>query len=310
MKTFRFLAVFTMSAIVALCASSCHGETTRADFWKSFLDLDRVVADFLHTPIFQPAAPQSGPVVFTAVVAPRPEPSGPDSDPPTLPPAKQSPREEDNRKVMLLDAAKQDQTVQGEAGRVLWLALNVGDGTAIHWQPEPGGDRADFWHEPDGKVAMFNAPDAGAYKLRFYTLKDGKGSKIREVTILLKERIPPVPPPPKPEEDPLFAKILAAYKANADVTKSADRLALAAAYRSVGGAVSAVKTWGDLFLVMKTATDRGVGERLRNVRDVTGDALRDVTGKVSDTDAMTNENRAAVKKELDRWAGILEQLPN
>ncbi len=116
-------------------------------------------------------------------------------------------------------------------------------------------------------------------------------------------------PPPKPDDPPVTVDLLAmpvqtAFTADASTTKVADKTSLAAVYGAVAESLGDVRTAGDLFAVIKGATEARIAGRLKPVRAIFGDEL----GKVLPADpaaVLTVQHKTDAAKQLNRFATVL-----
>jgi hypothetical protein len=117
---------------------------------------------------------------------------------------------------------------------------------------------------------------------------------------------PPVPPPvpPVPPVDPILNTIQAAYGADTSATKAADKTALAAVYRAVAESLGDVKTAGDLFAVVKGATEQRIAGRLKPLRSVFGGELEKVL-PADPAAVLTAQQKADAAKQLNRFSEVL-----
>lgn len=154
---------------------------------------------------------------------------------------------------------------------------------------------------------------AGRYRFAAVAAgKDGEQVRVDFVAVIGTPPVPPGPiPPPKPvppdPPDPLATSVQAAFTTDTSATKLADARALAAVYRAVAEVLGDVKTAGELFTVLKGATEARISGRLKSIRPLFGGEL----GKVLPAEAtavLTAEQKAAAAKQLNRFAAVLEAL--
>ncbi len=135
-------------------------------------------------------------------------------------------------------------------------------------------------------------------------------SEIVAVTLDVDAGQAPQPPPdPKPPDpptpvDPIAASVQAAFTADVSTTKVADKASLAAVYRAVAESLGDVRTAGDLFAVVKGATEARIAGRLKPVRSLFGAELEKVLPN-DPAAVLTVAQKADAAKQLNRFAVVL-----
>lgn len=225
---------------------------------------------------------------------------------------------DDTRKIIVLEE-KGLQQVSGDAGRVVWMRLSIepkkDEQVEVGWASDVDADKADFWATDGGRTVLFNCPTPGTYSVRYYVVRNGKGSPIRRVDIVLKGVTPPVPPvpptPPVPPSDPLYASFQSAYLTDTSPTKALTKTNLAAGYIAVANNLADVKTWGNLGFVIGQMTQRQApGDNLRPVKEVVAADWSQTFQKKADNEALTDGDKAAVKERLTRYGTLLRSIPD
>jgi hypothetical protein len=159
-------------------------------------------------------------------------------------------------------------------------------------------------YDSNGQVDL--AKSQQMYRLTVWTVNESTGATL----VIDATGGAPVPPPkPKPDPvpppaDPLLTTLQAAYGADTSATKAADKDALAAVYRATASALGDLKTAGDLFAVIKGATEQRIAGRLKPLRSVFGGELEKVLP--SDPSAvLTAQQKADAAKQLNRFSEVL-----
>lgn len=127
-----------------------------------------------------------------------------------------------------------------------------GDAKQLKWFCADDGIKLIPW--PDGTKAIFHATEAGIYHVVVYGI-DAKGRLTEPCVCRLAIGSPPKPPPgpgPRPN-DPLVAKLQAAYASETAADKAQSLAGLAELYQQSAKAATDrqdIATWGALFSLM------------------------------------------------------------
>lgn len=146
---------------------------------------------------------------------------------------------------------------------------------------------------PDGKMALFSAPNPGTYTVIAWTALNGIPSKSARCVITVASPVPPPPPvPPTPPVNPYRARFKAAYDADLGdaAKKDSTRRDLAELYRQAVSITAdrTVATTTQLHERIKAAAKSLAADQLVGTRT----AIAEVVGGVLPPDtSLTDEGR-------------------
>jgi hypothetical protein len=197
--------------------------------------------------------------------------------------------------------------VPAKAGEVVTFEVKVGAGKELGWNATFPPDDCLlvrlFSDDPAVYSFLAQPKKDGAFGVSFWTVGEKRG-----VTTVVGAGSPQ--PPPPPPNDPLRAKLKAAYDADPAAGKAEAAKTLAELYRQAAALAAdpAVRTAGDLLGRVKRAAEKLAPNALVGLRKVVAEELAGALPTDAGED-LTAAHRAAAAGLFGKLAAALDSIP-